>query len=437
MLHGAGMDFKYWPWAFSHFLVLHNVLPHGDRGIPMVRIGGRTIEISNLRTFGCYVCVRPPGCRPSKLELHVNNCRFLGYTTTWTQIHYLDLRTNRIKTSVHVRYDEGMSELKVPTPNSRQLLAALGRPLPAKDDDTPDPVDCGLVAVSSPLQTLVTVTVPIRCDSPTLGLTLATYAARSRAFIQDITPKSTCSKIRDWRRKYRGAYIIQIDDNPVFSLSDAKLLLIKARDLAPQSETHHLTLIVAPDTPPSVSDAALGTPRLGLDHFRTVIHALYEMGEGHAMPEAAEIPQQELETLACAIYLPDGMVPGSKWRRRKLSSLPCWPEWYASEKTRLDEMDLAKMFGPPVPRTPGTVVFRTVWSYTVKHDGRKKVRQNSTDWFIGALYLALIFRMSPLPTSVKNCTLIMYKSNNVHIWIMLCMIMFSAHCVMYIIATLF
>jgi hypothetical protein len=34
------------------------------------------------------------------------------------------------------------------------------------------------------------------------------------------------------------------------------------------------------------------------------------------------------------------------------------------------------------------------------------------------------------------CTLIMYKSNNVHIWIMLCMIMFSAHCVMYIITTL-
>jgi hypothetical protein len=34
------------------------------------------------------------------------------------------------------------------------------------------------------------------------------------------------------------------------------------------------------------------------------------------------------------------------------------------------------------------------------------------------------------------CTLIMYKSNTVHIWIMLCMIMSSAHCVMYIIATL-
>jgi hypothetical protein len=253
----------------------------------MVRIGGRTIDIANLRTFSCYVYVRPPGRHPSKLELHVNHGRFLGYTATWTHIHYLELRTNGIKTSFHVRYDEGMSKLKVPTSNSRQLLAALGRPLPAKDDDNPAPVDCGLVALSSPFQTLVTVTVFIRCDSPTLRLTLATCAARSRAFIQDITPKSTCSKIRDWRRKYCGAYIVQIDGNPVFSLSDAKFLLIKARDLAPQSETPHLTLIMAPDTPPSVSDVAPGTPRLRIDQFRTVIHALCEMGEGHAMPEAA------------------------------------------------------------------------------------------------------------------------------------------------------
>jgi hypothetical protein len=48
-------------------------------------------------------------------------------------------------------------------------------------------------------------------------------------------------------------------------------------------------------------------------------------------------------------------------------------------------------------------------------------------------YLALIHD----PNVCKSfCTLVMYKSNNVHIWIMLCMIMFSAHCVMYIIATL-
>jgi hypothetical protein len=93
----------------------------------------------------------------------------------------------------------------MPTLNSRQLLAALGRLLPAEDADTPTPAYSGFIALSSPFQTLVTVTFLIRCDSPTLGLTLATCTAHTRALIQDITPTSTCSKIRDWRRKYRGA----------------------------------------------------------------------------------------------------------------------------------------------------------------------------------------------------------------------------------------
>jgi hypothetical protein len=130
MLHGAGMDYKYWPWAFAHCLVLHHVLPHVGRGIPMVQIGGRHIDIANLCTFGCYLYVRPPGRGLSKLELHVDQGRFLGYTVSRTQVYYLDLRTKSIKTSVHVRYDEGISEFKVHTPNSRQLLAALGAPPP-------------------------------------------------------------------------------------------------------------------------------------------------------------------------------------------------------------------------------------------------------------------------------------------------------------------
>jgi hypothetical protein len=37
-------------------------------------------------------------------------------------------------------------------------------------------------------------------------------------------------------------------------------------------------------------------------------------------------------------------------------------------------MDDAKMFGPPIVRPSGAVVFRIVWSYTVKRDGRKKDR---------------------------------------------------------------
>jgi hypothetical protein len=139
---------------------------------------------------------------------------------------------------------------------------------------------------------------------------MATCTARSRAFIQDTTLKSTCSNIHDWRHTYFGAYIIQIDGRPVYSLSNVKSLLIKAHNLAPQSEPPDLTLIVTLDTHPSVSNVGPGTPRLHLYRFLTVIHALYKMWEGHAMPEAAETPQYDLETLVCAISSPDGMLPG-------------------------------------------------------------------------------------------------------------------------------
>jgi hypothetical protein len=37
-------------------------------------------------------------------------------------------------------------------------------------------------------------------------------------------------------------------------------------------------------------------------------------------------------------------------------------------------MEDAHMFGPPIAKPSGAVVFHTVWSYTVKHDGRKKAR---------------------------------------------------------------
>jgi hypothetical protein len=160
--------------------------------------------------IGCYVYVRPPGWKPSKLEQHVDQGRFQGYTSSYTHIYYLDLRTKKVKTTLHARFDECMSALDRPTPNSRQLLAALGHPLLPEETDTPILVDCGLVAVTSPFQTLITIKVPILCNLPKLGLQLVTFAALSRAVIQGIAPGATCAKIWDWKRKCRCAYLVQI-----------------------------------------------------------------------------------------------------------------------------------------------------------------------------------------------------------------------------------
>ena len=60
---------------------------------PFEIIHGRKPDVSNLRVFGCRVYIRPPGRRPSKLDLHVTKGIFLGYTATFKQIYYLECAT--------------------------------------------------------------------------------------------------------------------------------------------------------------------------------------------------------------------------------------------------------------------------------------------------------------------------------------------------------
>jgi hypothetical protein len=218
-----------------------------------------------------------------------------------------------------------MNGSATPTPNSHQLHTALGRPLPPESELAKLPRD-PILSLAFPFTELITATVPIRCDHVSLGLHLDTCAARSRVYISDIDPGSTCSKIRDWRRKYKGAYVVQINGCPVFSESSALQQLARVVKSAPTASTPMLELIVAPDTPPSRLHPSADTPRLQLDQFRTVINTLYEVGEVIPMP-AAEIPtSDQLEDLVYNITVSDGMVPGSKWTRRQLKRLNCWTE---------------------------------------------------------------------------------------------------------------
>jgi hypothetical protein len=46
MLHGAGLPFKFWNYAFHHYIMLHNAMPRGDRVVPVVRAGGGQFHTS-------------------------------------------------------------------------------------------------------------------------------------------------------------------------------------------------------------------------------------------------------------------------------------------------------------------------------------------------------------------------------------------------------
>jgi hypothetical protein len=66
MLHGAGLSFSHWPYDFDHDIMLHNIMPHGPKGAPVVRAGGLNPNIKDMRTFGCSVIACPPW--PSNLQ---------------------------------------------------------------------------------------------------------------------------------------------------------------------------------------------------------------------------------------------------------------------------------------------------------------------------------------------------------------------------------
>lgn len=123
-------------------------------------------------------------------------------------IIYYDLKTKRIKTAYHVIFDEGMNDLKTPTPNARRLRQALGRPVPAEETEEVAPKEFSLDATNIPFLELEDVTVNIKCDGPTLGIETEECPARRRGYIYDVKKGSSFSKVRGWKKKYRGAYIV-------------------------------------------------------------------------------------------------------------------------------------------------------------------------------------------------------------------------------------
>ena len=54
ILHGAGMDIKFWPYALQHVVRIRNTIPgFGQNDSPLTLATGRKNSFKNLRVFGC------------------------------------------------------------------------------------------------------------------------------------------------------------------------------------------------------------------------------------------------------------------------------------------------------------------------------------------------------------------------------------------------
>ena len=93
--------------------------------MPFESFFGAQPDISCLKLFGSWVCVKRTGFRRCKLDRHNFKGLFLGYTATDQNIIYLDLDSGMVKSSHHAEFDEAWY-LQPTRPPAAQLLYDLG-----------------------------------------------------------------------------------------------------------------------------------------------------------------------------------------------------------------------------------------------------------------------------------------------------------------------
>jgi hypothetical protein len=209
VLHGASLPKKCWPFAFYYHFLIHRFLPRGNCGAPHTCAGGGCGYLSELRTFGCPVLVRPPGCRSVKLGNHLNCGIFLGYTSTLIQIYCYNVDTVRVKTAFSVKFDEAGVSMDSRYPNAKRLRDALDGQDPEVDTTvTSAPSHLELVSYGCPSTALKMIILNMRCALPTFGIERHECVTRHRAYLTGMAPSSTGSTLRVWKRNYVGAYTV-------------------------------------------------------------------------------------------------------------------------------------------------------------------------------------------------------------------------------------
>jgi hypothetical protein len=373
MLSGASLAPKFWPYAFYHFLRLHNLTVHGNaKKTPYEICSGRKPILSLLRTFGCRVYFEPPRTRrPAKSEIDARTGIFLGYAQTLKNLLYYDLESHVVKTALHARYDEGMNDVADPPPNARLVrFAQRGEPFPSEAT----PIETIELDVSeNPFQDLRTLSVLTAGEDSHLGFVFSKCSHRLRAYLSELQPRTPAAGIRNGRRQLVGAYIISVQGTPVFTVTQANLALSAAFDAAAPGDP--IELVFAPESRADAVDSRRPPLHLQLSQLKW-IHALRTVsGEGDTPSVSATVAALEdaytdddlFETIR---HIRGDELDGhlvhhirgestadekalTSFTRRKLKQLPTWNLWRDSEWKQLDAHQKQNVFGEPCRSPPG------------------------------------------------------------------------------------
>ena len=387
MLTGAALRPAFWPYAFYHFVRLYNFVPHGSRpSSPHEMCGGELPDLSKLRTFGCRVHVRPTTARYGRVVPNSRLGIFLGYSRTLKVLYYYDLSSSIVKTATHARFDEGMNDLHDDAPPDVLALRhlSLTGAVPA---ERPTLSPLNLEVTDDPFNRLDTITQLIKCDHPSLGFEITACHIRKRGYVSGIVASTSAARIRNVRRKYIGAYVVSVDDTPVFTCDS----IMAALTTVAASDALSFTIVFAPEryipvhARPHDNPIHLSVDQILLIHsLRSASVALPSTVPNTEAPERGYATIHEplshdrillmMRSLNTTVFgtLEEQALGG--FTRRKLKRLTNWKDWLLAETKQLDSMAKQEMYGPPVHPPPGAIILRQHWNYSIKSDGTRKAR---------------------------------------------------------------
>ena len=400
MLAGAKLAYKFWPYAFYHYIRLYNLVPHADKDkSPYELCSGKVPDVSFLRVFGCRVFVIPPRPRrPSKLEHDVRTGIYLGHARTARNILYYDVVSHEVKESSHVSFDETSFDVQDKAPNA-ELLTRLhaGESI---DDVFETPVDIAELDVAlSPF--LRTQTLEISYDRDTdqkIGLSFTDCSKLGRAFVYNFTKAPANRSLKWFRKNFELSYIVSLAGVKVYNAKDVHTVLRSLDDADRPPKL--LEIVLAPERRADLKDRP--TPL----HMRTqdirYVDAILSNDPGNMSPaqyrqvidEYAQFPAERQDyhtddagtsTFRINRLQTDGMTEEEKQLKsfsyRNLKRLSNWPEWRAARNKQLDSHFDDGCLGHPIPKSQMKHVdgmppnlLRIVWSNIVKADGKRKMR---------------------------------------------------------------
>ena len=391
MLLGQNLPVKFWPYAFHHWLRIDQSIPSRDQTeSPLKMSTGKVDDFSAFRTFGCRVWVRPPGRRRAKFIPNSRKGIFLGFLPNTTRnIVWYDVETEKVKIAKHARFDEGMNDLptdQIP-PNVIHLQRTQdGQPFP------PEPTESSVEEfhfTTNPFSHTFSKPLRVRCTSPTFGMTVKADMLNNRAYVGDIRKNSSTSKIFSSHKatcnKIRGAYIVSINHQKVFTQDDALRILKELFDakvtrfdieFAPEKrlDAKHLRKallehdLFKPNEPEEEH-----VPTLSIDAIRAIA-AIRHPEEDFSDPTISnEIISTVINAIRSNETTSDEQALGH-FTRRKLRKLDTWEKWQDGERTQLDHFHALGMYGKPTKPPPNAIILRPHWQYHIKRDGTRRSR---------------------------------------------------------------